>query len=65
MEEEDILGAIEIILRMNEEQQQAIAEHVKTLKRQNEQLERAADSLPKVVKAAIVVSMKDSADTEK
>jgi DNA repair exonuclease SbcCD ATPase subunit len=62
---EDILGAMDVLLTMNQEQQQAIAEHIKTLKRQNEQLERAGDSLPKVVKAAVSEEMKESAHLAK
>ena len=58
---EDIMGAMDVLLTMNQEQQQAIAEHIKTLKRQNEQLERTGDSLPKVVKAAVSEEMKGAA----
>lgn len=54
---EDIFGAMQVLLTMNEEQQQAIAEHIKTLKRQDERLERAADSLPNAVKAAVSEQM--------
>lgn len=54
---EDIFGAMQVLLTMNEEQQQAIAEHIKTLKRQDEQLEKAADSLPNVVKTAVSEQM--------
>jgi hypothetical protein len=58
---EDILGAVEVILSMNEEQQQAIAEHIKTLKRRDEQLASVADGLPKAVKAAVSEEMNLSA----
>jgi hypothetical protein len=54
---EDIFGAMQVLLTMNEEQQQAIAEHIKTLTRQDEQLERAANSLPKVVETAVSEQM--------
>jgi hypothetical protein len=54
---EDIFGAMQVLLTMNEEQQQAIAEHIKTLKRQDKQLEWAAKSLPKVVETAVSEQM--------
>jgi hypothetical protein len=62
---EDILGAMEVLLTMNKEQQHAIAEHIKTLKLQNEKLKSTGNDLPNVVKTAIGESMRDSADTAK
>jgi len=59
------MGAMDVLLTMNQEQQQAIAEHIKALKRQNEQLESTGNNLPNVVKTAIGESMRDSADTAK
>ncbi len=62
---EDILGAMDVLLTMNQEQQQAVSEAIQELKRQNKRLETSGDSLQKDVKTAIGESMRDSADTAK
>jgi hypothetical protein len=58
---EDIMGAMDVLLTMNQEQQQAIGEQLKEFKRQNERLGTSSGSLQKDVKAAVSEEMKMSA----